>query len=144
MSGTQSFCSFLVDGMCFGVDVRKVQEVLRFQELTHVPLASPVVGGLMNLRGKIVATIDLRRRLGLPDRHEGARPMNVVVRADEGTVSLLVDEICGVVEARDDQFEPPPAMFDCEAQSLIEGTYTLDHCLLLVLNRAAATRISPL
>ena len=70
--------------------------------------------------------------------------MNVVVRGEEGTVSLLVDEICGVVEASQEQFEPPPAMFDEAAQSLVEGTYTLDHCLLLVLNTAAATQISPI
>lgn len=144
MTGTRSFCSFLVDGMCFGIEVHKVQEVIRFQELTHVPLAPPMVGGLMNLRGKIVAAIDLRRRLRLPDRPHGSRPMNVVVRGEEGTVSLLVDEICGVVEASDEQFEQPPAMFDADAQSLVEGTYTLDNCLLLVLNTAAATQITPL
>lgn len=112
----RQFCTFYVDGLCFGIGVREVQEVIRYQEMTRVPLAAPVVRGLINLRGQIVTAIDLRRRLGLADRFLGdtpnsggeALPMNLVVRTDDGVVSLLVDEIGEVVEVDEDSFERPP------------------------------------
>src|ERR1700760_1091136 len=91
-SGCQ-YATFFVDQMFFGVEVLKVQEVLRYQEMTCVPLAPKIVQGLINLRGQIVTAIDMRRRLALPPRANEAQPINVVVRSTEGAVSLLVDEI---------------------------------------------------
>ena len=83
MSATQQqFCTFYIQGLLFGVEVETVQEVIRHQEMTGVPLAPAVVAGLINLRGQIVTAIDLRRRLGVRDRHDGELPMNVVVRTD--------------------------------------------------------------
>ena len=70
MAGRKQFSTFVVDRLLFGVEVEKVQEVIRYQEMTRVPLAPPVVKGLINLRGQIVTAIDLRRRL---DLHERAR-----------------------------------------------------------------------
>ena len=87
------FSTFFVADLFFGVDVLRVQEVLRFQQMTHVPQAPGVIEGLINLRGQIVTAIDLRRRLGLPPRSGDQMPMNMVVRTDDGAVSLLVDEI---------------------------------------------------
>src|SRR5215472_9170383 len=74
--------------------------------MTQVPLAPEVVSGLINLRGQIVSAIDLRRRLRLEDRPQGQLPMNVVVRTDDGAVSLLVDEIGDVLEVEEGCFEP--------------------------------------
>src|SRR4051794_39425221 len=102
MTSASQFCTFYLDGSFFGVEVQHVQEVIRYQELTRVPLASPVIRGLINLRGQIVTAIDLRRRLGLADRPAGVLPMNVVVRSEEGAVSLLVDEIGDVQEVAAD------------------------------------------
>src|ERR671927_111898 len=108
MANERQYCTFYLDGHYFGLDVLRVQEIIRHQEMTRVPLASPVVRGLINLRGQIVTAIDLRRRLDLPDRPAGQLPVNVVVQTDDGAVSLLVDEIGDVVEVSDRQFEPPP------------------------------------
>jgi len=83
------FTTFYVDGMLFGVEVMKVQEVLRSQANTRVPLAPEVVSGLINLRGQIVTSIDMRRRLKLPLRAPEAIPMNIVVRSGEEAVNLL-------------------------------------------------------
>ena len=77
---SQQFCTFLLEGYLFGVPVPQVQEVIRFQPMTPVPLAPQEVRGMINLRGQIVLAIDLRRRLSLADRSEGELPMNVVVR----------------------------------------------------------------
>src|SRR3954466_5260991 len=99
MAARQQFCTFFLDGLRFGVDVQKVQEVVPFQEMTPVPLAPPTVCGLLNLRGQIVTGIDLRRRLELPERPAGSRPFNVVLRGEDSPVSFLVDEVGEVIEA---------------------------------------------
>src|ERR1700690_3530242 len=80
------FSTFFVADFFFGVDVLRVQEVLRFQQMTHVPQAPGVIEGLINLRGQIVTAIDMRRRLRLPPRAEGQMPTNMVVRTDDGAV----------------------------------------------------------
>jgi purine-binding chemotaxis protein CheW len=141
MISGQQYCTFFLDGLFFGIEVRKVQEVIRYQEMTRVPLASRVVSGLINLRGQIVTAIDLRRRLGLPDRPAGQLPMNVVIRGDDGVVSLLVDEIGDVQAVDADLFENTPETLRGEARSLIRGAYKLDGRLLLVLDTERASQV---
>ena len=133
MAGGNQYCTFLVDGQYFGVDVLKVQEVIRYQEMTRVPLAHPVVRGLINLRGQVVTAIDLRRRLDLADRPGDQLPVNVVVQTDDGAVSLLVDEIGDVLEAPEQLFERPPETLKGTARELIRGAYKLLDRLLLIL-----------
>ncbi len=134
MSASQQFCTFYLDGLFLGVEVHTVQEVIRYQEMTRVPLAPAVVSGLINLRGQIVTALDLRRRLGLAGRAAGRRPMNVVVRGGDGPVSLLVDEIGDVVEVDEAAFERPPETLHGAARELIRGAYKLNGRLLLALD----------
>jgi purine-binding chemotaxis protein CheW len=147
MSSSQQFCTFLVDGEMFGTPVARVQEVIQQQEMTPVPLAPDVVAGMMNLRGQIVCAIDLRRRLQLPDRAADQTPMSVVVRTNQGTVSLLVDEIGDVIEVTDEARERAPETLQGVAREVIEGVYKLPDRLLLALdvNRVAEVgeRIKP-
>jgi len=131
---SQQYCTFYVDGVHFGIEVLEVQEVLRYQAMTHVPLSPSEIRGLINLRGQIVTAFDLRTRLQMPVREDGRRPMNVVVRAEDGAVSLLVDEIGDVIETREDDFEPPPATLDEATRSLLRGVYKMDGRLLLILD----------
>ena len=130
------FCTFVVRGMLFGLEVTCIQEVIRYQPLTAVPLTSPMIAGLINLRGQIVTAIDLRHRLGLPPREAGDKPLNVVVRTSDGAVSLLVDEIGDVIEVDGDTFERPPETLGETARELIRGAYKLKDRLLLVLDAA--------
>jgi purine-binding chemotaxis protein CheW len=125
--------TFYADGQYFGIEVTKVQEVLRYQEMTRAPLAHVDIRGLINLRGQIVVALDLRRRLGLPERREGRLPMNVVVRSDDASVSLLVDEIGDVLEVDEDVFEEPPETLRAGRQ-FVRGAYKLDGRLLLELD----------
>ncbi len=141
MNDTKQYCTFLLDGRYFGVDVKQVQEVIRYQEMTRVPLASPVVSGLINLRGRIVSAIDLRRRLGLADRPADQHPMNVIVRAGDEAISLLVDEIGDVVEVPADKFEKPPETISAFARTLIQGAYKLEDQLMLVLDTQQAVEV---
>jgi purine-binding chemotaxis protein CheW len=134
MAGKKQFSTFVVDRLLFGVEVEKVQEVIRYQEMTRVPLAPPVVKGLINLRGQIVTAVDLRCRLNLHERATTHLPMNVVVRHEDGAVSLLVDEIGDVLEVAEENFEPPPATLDSKARELIRGVYKLNDRLMLALD----------
>lgn len=141
MNASHQYCTFFLDGLFFGVEVQKVQEVIRYQELTRVPLASRMISGLINLRGQIVTAIDLRERLGLASRPAGVLPMNVVVRTDEGAISLLVDEIGDVQELDADAFEPAPNTLRGEARTLIRGAYKLEDRLLLALDTDRTVQI---
>jgi purine-binding chemotaxis protein CheW len=136
MAREGQFCTFVVRGMLFGLEVTCIQEVIRYQPLTAVPLTSKVIAGLINLRGQIVTAIDLRIRLGLPPRGAEERPLNVVVRTADGPVSLLVDDIGDVIQVDDDSFERPPETLDDAARDLIRGAYKLKGRLLLVLDPA--------
>jgi purine-binding chemotaxis protein CheW len=131
---TVQFCTLFLDGACYGIEVTRVQEIIRYQRLTRVPLAPGVIAGLMNLRGQIVTAVDLRRRLSLPERGGDALPTNVVINSEVGVVSLLVDEVGDVLQVDIDSFEPPPQTLRRPARDLVRGAYKLKDRLLLVLN----------
>ena len=135
---SQQFCTFFLRNQFFGVPVHEVQEVIRYQEMTRVPLVPPVIRGLINLRGQIVMALDLRQRLGMENRADSELPMNVVVRTDDGAVSLLVDEIGDVLEADEESFERPPDTLQGQARELVRGVYKLQERLMLVLDTARA------
>ncbi|HMO16392.1 MAG TPA: chemotaxis protein CheW [Pirellulaceae bacterium] len=140
MNETHQLCTFYLDQQMFGVDALTVQEVSRYQEMTRVPLTPASFSGLINLRGQIVSAIDLRERLGMPPRPAGVLPMNVVIRGDEGPISLLVDQIGDVIEVDNSQFETPPETLLPPFRQLVDGTYKLEHTLLLLLNCMTAVQ----
>lgn len=131
---SRQYSTFAVGSLFFGIEVLEVQEVLRYLEMTSVPLSPNVIEGLINLRGQIVTAVDMRSRLGLPKRPEGETPMNMVVRSEDGAVSLLVDEIGDVVEVQPESYEPAPDNLPQEQRELIRGVYKLEGRLLLVLH----------
>ena len=141
MDDTKQYCSFFVADMFFGVDVREVQEVIRYQEMTRVPLAATEIGGLINLRGQIVTAVDLRRRLRIAEREAGRLPMNVVVRNGDCAISLLVDEIGDVLQPEQSAFERPPETLDGVTRELIQGVYKLKDRLLLILDTEKAVNL---
>lgn len=136
------FSTFHLDRLYLGVDVARVQEVIRYQEMTRVPMAPPAVRGLINLRGQIVTAIDLRQRLGLGASPPDARPMNVVVRDGGGAVSLLVDDIDEVLEPPEDAWEAPPESLPDAVRDLIRGVYKLPNRILLVLDAERAADVA--
>jgi purine-binding chemotaxis protein CheW len=136
------YCTFQVGGHVFGIDVTRVQEVVRFQPLTRVPLAPREVSGLINLRGQIITTIDLRRRLRLADRAPGERPTNVLVSTAEGAVSLQVDLIEDVIDVDPSSIEPPPDMLSADLRRCIAGVSKQRDRLLLILDEARTMNLS--
>jgi purine-binding chemotaxis protein CheW len=142
MAKSSQFCTFYLDKLLFGVELKGVQEVMRSLGMTRVPLAPREVSGLINLRGQIVAAVDLRRRLELPAAPPGARVMNVVVRSEDGAVSLLVDEIGDVVEVEESTFEPPPETLRGSVRTIILGIHKLNHRLMHVLDIEKACQMA--
>ena len=135
MTTTKQFCTFYLDSLYFGIDVADVQEVLRYEEMTPVPLSAPEITGLINLRGLIVPAIDLRKRLGYDELPEGEHPMNVVVKINNEPVSLLVDKIGDVIDTQDDLLEVSPETVVGKARDVIVGVYKLPGKLLLYLDQ---------
>jgi purine-binding chemotaxis protein CheW len=142
MAQNEQLCTFFLDGHFFGVPVQQVQEVIRYQEMTRVPLVPPVIRGLINLRGQIVTAIDLRRRLAMTERPADQLPMNVVVRTDDGALSLLVDEIGDVIEVEEKTFEQPPETLKGLALEMIRGVHKLPERLLLLLDTTRAVNVA--
>ncbi|MGE0441596.1 MAG: chemotaxis protein CheW, partial [Gemmatimonadales bacterium] len=101
----------------------------------------PCLAGLNTLRGQLVTAIDLRTRLGLPIRENEEPPMHVVVRTDDGALSLLVDAIGDVIETNDEAFERPPETLPADARQMIRGVYKLPGRLLLILDIVRATSL---
>ncbi len=129
----KQYCTFYLDNNFLGIAVTDVQEVLKYQHMTSVPLSTEVVRGLINLRGQIVTALDLRKVMGLETLSDRL-PMNIVVRGDDGPLSLLVDEIGDVVEVETDLFEDPPETLEISFRHLIRGVYKLEGKLMLVLD----------
>ena len=141
-AASKQFTTFELDGHLFGVEVEMVQEVLRYQPMTRVPLAPSSIGGLINLRGQIITAVDLRSMLGMRERPQGQLPMNVVVRTEDGAVSLLVDRIGEVIETDARHFEAPPDTVAPQARHLVRGAYKLDGALLLALDVLRTVELS--
>ena len=139
----RQYSTFYVGNMFFGIEVLKVQEVLRYQEMTRIPLAPPIIEGLINLRGQIVTAVDMRRVLKLSPRSADRNPMNMVVRSEDGAVSLLVDEIGDVVEPAGDSYESAPETMLPEQREVVDGVYKLEGKLLLVLNTDRVLQMQP-
>ncbi len=131
---TKQFCTFKLGEYFFGIDILQVQEIIRRLSFTRIPLAPSLIEGLVNLRGQIVTAIDLRQRIGLSVRPEDKSPIHVVVRIEDGSASLMVDEIGDMMELGDEAFEAPPDTVQGPARELISGVYKLENRLLLVLD----------
>jgi purine-binding chemotaxis protein CheW len=137
----EHLCTFDVDSLFIGIQINRIQEILRPQPVTPVPLTSSVILGLMSLRGQIVPVINLAERLGVQLQTGSAEAFNVLIRTSDGPVSLLVDRVGDVVEVPSEAFEPAPDTLRSSLQSLIRGAYKLEKRLLLALDAEAAIHV---
>lgn len=117
-----------------GIPVLSVRDVLGPQALTRIPLAPPEVAGSLNLRGRIVTAIDLRRRLGLPPAGEGLRPMSIVVEQGGELYSLLADQVGDVIPMPTDSILPNPPTLDAHWQALSRGVHRQEESLIVMLD----------
>ena len=141
----RQYCTFRLGQYHCGIDVLAVHEILHHQPMTRVPLAPPVVKGLINLRGQIITALDMRVRLGFPARADGKPSVNIVVGyasgSEEATAALLVDEIGDVVEIDPASCETPPDTVRGAIRVLILAVSKREQGLLLILDPAKAMTI---
>lgn len=140
----REFVTMIIDGQIFGIPVLQVQDVLGPQKITRVPLSPREVAGSLNLRGRIVTAIDVRTRLGLPDRDGGAKSMSVVVEHNGEFYSLIVDQVGEVMSLSASDFEQTPATLDEKWREISDGVYRLRETLLIVLDVKRLLRLEEL
>jgi purine-binding chemotaxis protein CheW len=137
------FVTLSVAGQLCGIPVLSVRDVLGPQTITRIPLAPPEVAGSLNLRGRIVTAIDLRRRLRLPPEPNGVPQMSVVAEQGGELYALLVDQVAEVMDLQSAQFERNPPTLPQEWARYSAGIYRLQGRLLVVLDVALLLALSP-
>lgn len=130
----QEFVTVRLSGQLLGIPVLAVQDVLSPQQITRIPLAPPWVAGVLNLRGRIVTAIDLRHRLGLPDRRDEGKDMSVVVENRGEPYSLQIDSIGDVLDLSNETMEKNPVTLDQRWREVSRGIYRLESELLAILD----------
>lgn len=132
--GTKEFVTFTIAEQLFGIPVLKVQDVLSSYQITRIPLAPPEIMGSLNLRGRVVTAIDMRVRLGLPERAKDADSMSIVAEHEGELYSLVVDTVSEVLALSASTFDRNPPTLDLQFRAMSEGIYQLDDQLLVVLD----------
>lgn len=130
----REFVTVTIHGQLFGIPVIQVQDVLGPQKINRIPLAPPEVAGSLNLRGRIVTAIDVRRRLGLPPYQGSEGGMSVVVEQRNELYSLIIDQVGEVLSLPTADFERNPANLDPLWREVTAGIYQLDGKLMVVLD----------
>lgn len=128
------FLVILIGDQMFGIPVLQVQDVLRQQRVTRVPLAPPEVAGAMNLRGRIVTAINVRCRLGMPDLDPKTPTMSVVVEYENELYSLIIDRVGDVLSLLNSDFESVPATLDPVWRDIATGIFRLEDKLMVVVD----------
>lgn len=131
---SKDYLTVMIAGQRFGIPVLQVQDVLREQKVTHIPLASKEVAGSLNLRGRIVTAIDVRKRLGLPDKDDNAHSMSVVVEHNEELFSLIIDSVGDVLSFKDRYYESNPGTLDPLWRNISTGIYQMEDELLVIMD----------
>ena len=131
--GLMQLVSFHVGGEEFGLDILRVQEIIRIQPLTRVPNSPDFVDGVINLRGKVIPVIALRKRFGLPDQANDKQTRIVVIEVNGNVLGFIVDSVSEVLRIPADTVEPPPRLGKVERE-YVSGVGKLDDRLLILLD----------
>ena len=128
------YCTYYLANKHYALPMMDVQEVMLQQELTPVPLGSSVVRGLMNLRGNIVLSIDMRRRLRLPDSSPDQESVQIITQGPSGLVGWMVDQMGEAAELDPTCSEIPPGTVSAASREVLQSVFQLETGLLLVLD----------
>ncbi|HTZ96959.1 MAG TPA: chemotaxis protein CheW [Terriglobales bacterium] len=125
--------SFHIGGEEFGLDILRVQEIIRIQALTRVPNSPDFVDGVINLRGKVIPVVALRKRFGLEDLAHDKQTRIVVIEVKGNVLGFIVDSVSEVLRIPTDTVEPPPRLGKVERE-YVSGVGKLDNRLLILLD----------
>jgi purine-binding chemotaxis protein CheW len=132
---TTEYLTVMIADQKFGIPVLQIQDVLREQKVTRIPLASPEVVGSLNLRGRIVTAIDVRKRLNVPIA-PGSRSMSVVVEHNQELYSLIIDKVGDVLSLDDARVEKNPGTLSPQWKDISSGVCQLESELLIIMDVA--------
>lgn len=128
------YVTVLITDQLFGLPISRVQDVFMPDRMTRVPLSSPEIAGVLNLRGRIVTSIDMRCRLGLPKKEDNRPPMAVGIEYKGESYGLLIDSVGEVLKLDESVREPNPVNLDARLARISAGVHRLDGQLLVVLD----------
>jgi len=131
---SQMYVTMRVDNQLFGIPVVNVRDVLRQQKITEIPLSAPEIAGSLNLRGRIVTVINLRRRLRLSERENDEKSMFVVVEYRSELYSLMVDSVSEVMTVSDRHIEKSPTNLGGAWKDVTTGIFKLSGELLVIMD----------
>jgi purine-binding chemotaxis protein CheW len=118
----------------FAIDIMSVREIRGWIASTPLPHAPSYIRGMINLRGVIMAIVDLAERLGLPSQEPTASSVVVVVEVHDRIVGLLIDAVCDIITVTDDMVQAPPKIGSEAAKGAVQGLVTLDGRITSILS----------
>ncbi|WP_420559433.1 chemotaxis protein CheW [Tepidicaulis sp.] len=133
-AGMSEYITVVIEDQLFGIPVPRVHDVFMPQSMTRVPLSAPEVAGVLNLRGRIVTAIDMRRRLGLQSRDRSAGCMAVGVEHRGESYGLIIDSVGEVLRVADADMESNPANLDPRWREISAGVQRLESRLMIVID----------
>lgn len=128
------YVTVLIGGQLFGLPIERVHDVFVPESITRVPLSRQEIAGVLNLRGRIVTAIDMRRRLHLPPRDDGGQAMAVGIEHKGESYGLLIDNVGEVLTLPTAGREPNPVNLDQRWASISGGVHRLNGQLMVILD----------
>lgn len=134
LSSMEDYLTVKIADQLFGIPVLHVQDVLSIDKMTKIPLAPPEILGSMNLRGRIVTAINVRKRLGMDVKLDDSKEMSVVIEHEDELYSLVIDSVGDVIRLNKNDYEAVPATLDETWREIALGIYRIDDKLLVVID----------
>uniref|UniRef100_A0A7C2HUU1 Chemotaxis protein CheW n=1 Tax=Ammonifex degensii TaxID=42838 RepID=A0A7C2HUU1_9THEO len=125
---------FQLAGQTYGVDIGAVAEIIRMESITRVPRAPAFVEGVLNLRGRIIPVLDLRKRFELPEGERTRENRIIIVEISGMTVGMIVDAVLEVLRIPVESIEPPPAVVDGVDVAYLRGITLKGERMIILLN----------
>jgi purine-binding chemotaxis protein CheW len=130
----EEYVTVIIADQLFGLPISRVQDVFILKDMTEIPLTNPEIAGVLNLRGRIITAIDMRKRLGLPPRAEGETAMAVGIEMDRESFGLVIDKIGDVLHLPVNEFDANPVNLDPRWKSVADSIFMLERELLVILD----------
>jgi purine-binding chemotaxis protein CheW len=133
-SSEQQLVVFDLSGEAYGISIESVREIIRLQEITQVPRTPEFVEGVINLRGKVIPVVELRKRFGLEtkERDQDNRIVNVDIGGQE--IGMVVDAVTEVLRISSNEVEPPSSVITTADSGYLRGIAKLDDRLIILLD----------
>ena len=126
--------SFHLGGETYGIEIKKIREIILVGKITRIPESPPSIKGLINLRNRVIPVIDLRARFGLAEEEFTSDSRIMVLSVGDQTLGIIVDAVSEVLRVRGDEICPSPAVTSDPANAYMTGLVRLEEALLILLD----------